>query len=120
MGVPYLSNRVIWVMMRNNTYGWLQMGYPQGGHANMVNIVTRVEDLPDGDYFVAGGASIYTAFMPHISEFYVTYLKHDYEGDTVMPAFEEPFKQEEVIFENDNMTIKRLYNRQDVLNISVP
>jgi dihydrofolate reductase len=106
LGVPYLNNRLIWVMTRQN-YGWLQMMDKNG--EPKVNILSDTNALPDGNYFVAGGKSIYEHFMPLITEFFVTYINKDYEGDTVMPEFENNFPNSEVVITNENFEIKKLW-----------
>lgn len=107
MGVPYLKNRLVWVLMNENKYGWLQMLSPQG--EPQVNILAAGSSLPEGDYWIAGGLSVYLYFMPHISEFFVTEIKKDYEGDTIMPEFENNFPNSEVVLSNDDIDVKRLW-----------
>ena len=51
------------------------------------------------DSIVAGGKKTYEFLMPHITEFYVTHIDQDYEGDTFMPPFEGLFKNKEVVKE---------------------
>jgi dihydrofolate reductase len=114
MGVPHLKNRLIWVLMKENTYGWLQLLSPRESPMApygepLVNILTSIYDLPNGDYFVAGGLSVYQHIMPHISEFFVTYINKDYEGDTVMPEFEKSFPNSETIKTTPDFEIKRLW-----------
>lgn len=112
MGVSYLNHRTLWVAMRVNTYGWMQMFFNRGNFEHQVNIFTNPNLLPDGDYWVAGGLTVYMQFMPHISEFYVTYINSDYEGDTVMPPFEDQFAQSEDVLVTPEFTIKRFYERK--------
>ena len=51
------------------------------------------------DVIVAGGKKTYELFMPHITEFYVTLIDKEYEGDTFMSDFESKFTKREVIRE---------------------
>jgi dihydrofolate reductase len=48
---------------------------------------------------VIGGAKTYELFLPYITEFYVTHVKGEYDGDTFMPPFEHLFDKQEVIRE---------------------
>jgi dihydrofolate reductase len=54
------------------------------------------------DYLiVAGGAKTYVKLLPYITEFYVTHVNGNYDGDTFMPPFEDLFTQQEVVKEFD-------------------
>jgi len=53
------------------------------------------------DVIVAGGKSIYELFMPYITEFYVTHIDKEYEGDTYMSLFEDKFSKKEIVKEFD-------------------
>lgn len=60
------------------------------------------------NYIVAGGAKTYELFLPHITEFYVTHVNGEFEGDTYMPPFEHLFDKQEVIrvFESGHKVLK--------------
>jgi dihydrofolate reductase len=107
MGVPHLRNRTLWVLTRENKYGWIQLFNDQIGA--QTNIVTNTSHLPDLDYFVAGGLTVYQELMPKIDEFFVTYLNQEYEGDAIMPAFEEHFQNSESVLVTPEFEIKRLW-----------
>jgi dihydrofolate reductase len=47
------------------------------------------------DSIVCGGASIYSLFLPKITEFFVTKIKGNYKADTFMPDFEHLFAKRE-------------------------
>jgi dihydrofolate reductase len=113
-GMPchWLNHRTIWVMTKKNTYGWLQTYYNTFGTNYMVNLVEDIAHLPEGEYWICGGLEIYNLFLPKISEFYVTILNQDYEGDSVMPAFEHLFEKEESVLKTDELEIKKLYARK--------
>ena len=54
------------------------------------------------DYLiVAGGAKTYIKLLPYITEFYVTHINGNYDGDTFMPEFEHTFSNKEVVKEFD-------------------
>ena len=54
------------------------------------------------DYLiVAGGAKTYVKLLPYITEFYVTHVNGNYDGDTFMPEFEHLFADQEVVKEFD-------------------
>ena len=53
------------------------------------------------NFIIAGGAKTYELFLPHITEFYVTHINADYDGDTYMPAFEHLYNRFELIKEFD-------------------
>jgi dihydrofolate reductase len=107
-GMPngFLNRRVIWVLTKENKNGWLQMDFNDGkGRAYGVNIVTNVNDLPDMEYIVCGGAEIYKLFLPKINEFLVTHINQEYGGDTVMPEFENQFQKQSVVMEQPEFKI---------------
>lgn len=108
IGVPYLRNRVLWVLTKSN-FGWIQLFDDKIGA--QTNIVPELGQLPNLDlYWVAGGASVYEALMPKIDEFYVTTLKKEYEGDVAMPEFEHKFLKNEVLQNSANYMIQRFFN----------
>jgi len=37
------------------------------------------------DCFIIGGATIYSAFLPYAQKLYITYIDHEFEGDTYFP-----------------------------------
>ena len=54
------------------------------------------------DYLiVAGGAKTYIKLLPYITEFYVTHVNGNYDGDTFMPSFEDSFTNQEVVKQFD-------------------
>ena len=54
------------------------------------------------DYLiVVGGAKTYVKLLPYITEFYVTHVNGNYDGDIFMPAFEHLFDHQEVVKEFD-------------------
>jgi dihydrofolate reductase len=113
LGVPYLNQRGIFVLTKQS-YGWDNLHYadPRRNVYGEVNIISDPSELPDrNDYWVCGGLSIYQLFLPKITEFYVTYIRQDYGGDTVMPPFEDGFAKSEVVLEKPNFVIKRLYDK---------
>lgn len=110
MGVPHLRNRALWVLTRENKYGWLQL-FDDKIHAE-TNLVTNLNHLPDQNYWVAGGVIVYQELLPKIDEFFVTYLNQEYEGDAVMPPFEEQFQNSETVLITPDFEIKRLWKTQ--------
>jgi len=91
------------VVMGRRTFE--SLGRPLPGRTNVV--VTRQElDLPgctvahsleeavalfpaDEEVFVIGGAQIYAEAMPVADRFYLTRVRHSYEGDTRFPVWDE-------------------------------
>ena len=54
------------------------------------------------DYLiVVGGAKTYVKLLPYFTEFYVTHVNGNYDGDTFMPEFEHLFADQEVVKEFD-------------------
>lgn len=38
------------------------------------------------DIFVIGGAYTYAQFLPSVDRMYISYIKHDYDGDIIFPS----------------------------------
>lgn len=110
MGVTHLRGRHLWVLMKDNSYGWLQLFDDKRGAS--VNIVTNLNDLPDMEYWVAGGLSVYQALMPRTEEFFVSNIFQDHEGDVVMPPFEDAFQKKETVLKSDRLEIVRLFEKK--------
>jgi len=81
-----------------------------------------IEDILDIEYpiseckewpnlTVAGGKSIYELFMPYITEFYVTILDINVDGDCYMEPFEHLFGKNEVIREFEGGKVIKYYDR---------
>lgn len=43
----------------------------------------------DEDVYIFGGQEIYEVFMPYVTRLYITDIKHEFEGDTFFPKFNE-------------------------------
>lgn len=41
----------------------------------------------DKEVFVFGGASVYKLFLEDVTRMYITYIDHEFEGDTYFPKF---------------------------------
>ncbi|MFY9177159.1 MAG: dihydrofolate reductase [Caldicoprobacterales bacterium] len=39
----------------------------------------------ESECFIIGGAEIYSAFLPYAEKLYITYIDHEFEGDTYFP-----------------------------------
>jgi dihydrofolate reductase len=99
-GMPskWLRNRSLWIVTRENKYGWLQASTQNKYSPSTLNIVTDISHLPENNYWIAGGAEIYSLFLDKITEFYVTFIKEEYpEADKFMPEFEHLFSQKETL-----------------------
>src|SRR3989344_325978 len=49
---------------------------------------------PDGEIMVCGGAQVYKQFLPLANRMYLTYIHHNFEGDTFFPEFNKDDWQE--------------------------
>jgi len=63
--------------------------------------------LIDQQVFIIGGAEIYKFFMPILDDIYVTHINEEYPGDTYFPEYEGHFPKSELIWEQENFTIRR-------------
>jgi len=98
--LPILMDRKIYVLSNtlNESAGALMASSEGICEVHYINNVNRIPEL---EIVVAGGKTIYELFMPYISEFYVTHIDKEYEGDTFMFPFEHLFSKQEVVREFD-------------------
>jgi len=82
----------------------VNMAYTYRDAQNIINLDAH----HNGQMVVIGGAKTYELFLPHITEFYVTHVNGEFEGDTYMPPFEHLFDKQEVIrvFESGHKVLK--------------
>ncbi len=88
------------VVMGRKTFE--SIGKPLDGRKNIVltrdrqytkegcTVVHSVEEAlkmiqDDKECFIIGGAEIYSAFLPYTQKLYITYIDHEFEGDTYFP-----------------------------------
>ena len=99
--LPMLKNREILVLTRRiEELSDIPNQYLINKNDLTGKIISDVSDL-NPDIIVAGGAKTYVRLLPHITEFYVTHVYGNYEGDTFMPPFEDLFTHQEVVKEFD-------------------
>ncbi len=71
-------------------------------YEEMIENITEPSEPGDEtfkDAIIAGGASMYKIFLPYITEFYVTHINGEYDGDTYMVEFEHMFNKQEIVKE---------------------
>ncbi|MDF1823103.1 MAG: dihydrofolate reductase [Verrucomicrobiales bacterium] len=56
---------------------------------------------------IIGGAQIYAEMLPLCDEVLLSYVFHPYEGDTALPAFEDEFTMQEVVYQDDDFELRR-------------
>lgn len=60
---------------------------------------------------VIGGAQIYREMMPLCDEVLLSYVFHPYEGDTLLPEFEDDFEMTEVLYRDEDFELRRYVRR---------
>lgn len=60
---------------------------------------------------IIGGAQIYGEMIPLCDEVLLSYVFHPYEGDTILPEFEEDFAMVEVIYRDEDFELRRYVRR---------
>lgn len=71
-----------------------QEGYgPQDDRVRVFHSIEALEAAlqPDEDYFVAGGASLYEAFMNKADSLYITEIEETFQADTFFPEIDTSF-----------------------------
>jgi len=74
-------------------------------------VVTSIDEAlkqvgEDEEVMIAGGASVYKQFLPLANRLYLTFIHHDFEGDTRFPEFDI----------NEWKKVKRIDNEPDDKN----
>ena len=106
--LPFLKNRECLVLTRkvDGIDAYITNQYLVNNNAMTGQMIT-MEDVESysqfrkDDLIVAGGAKTYVKLLPYITEFYVTHINGNYDGDTFMPEFEHLFAHQEVVKEFD-------------------
>ncbi len=111
------------IVMGRKTYD--SLGRPLPGRQNIIlsrtmpetiglTIVRSPEELllreNHEEFFVIGGAEIYTLLLPACHELLVTYVPREMVGDTFFPRFEAEFDAGETVLETVDFTT-RLHRR---------
>jgi len=61
-------------------------GYAKEGCTVVHSIEEALKMIQDEEEcFIIGGAEIYSAFLPYTQKLYITYIDHEFEGDTYFP-----------------------------------
>ena len=60
---------------------------------------------------IIGGAQIYGEMIPLCDEVLLSYVFHPYEGDTVLPEFEDTLEIKEVIYRDEDFELRRYVRR---------
>lgn len=60
---------------------------------------------------IIGGAQIYREMMPLCEEVLLSYVFHPYEGDTLLPEFEEDFEMVEILHRDEDFELRRYVRR---------
>ncbi len=99
LGRMWLPKRQIYVLTTNNTFGWTKSEFTGKEGISCTHIVRHPEDLPNADYWVAGGKAIYQLFLSQMSELYITYINGTYEGDVMIAEseLEDYFNNVEIV-----------------------
>lgn len=81
-----------------------------------VSVIRDVAELDqlcaqDITVFVIGGAQVYGDLLPKCQGLYLTWIEQAFEGDTLLPAFEDTFRLKQVIEKTPEMEF-RYYERK--------
>lgn len=81
-------------------------------HAPEVEVIHRPEDLAalpglDGRVFIIGGAEIYAAFLPTLTDLLVSHLFAEHAGDTRFPEFAYAFPLSELLETHAAFEVRR-------------
>lgn len=74
---------------RNNIVITKEMVPGEIQNLTFLNNLEKIDDFifSDEEFFVIGGAAIYTLLMPYVTKLYITRIYETFEGDTFFPYF---------------------------------
>jgi dihydrofolate reductase len=105
--LPLLKNRECLVLVKEDKIMAANPNQYLVNNNSMTGKLITMTDIESYSQFrkdyliVAGGAKTYIKLLPYITEFYVTHVNGNYDGDTFMPEFEHLFAHQEVVKEFD-------------------
>ena len=105
--LPLLKNRECLVLVKEDKIMVANPNQYLVNNNSMTGQLITMTDIESYSQFrkdyliVAGGAKTYIKLLPYITEFYVTHVTGNYDGDTFMPEFEHLFTHKEVVKEFD-------------------
>ena len=105
--LPLLKNRECLVLVKEDKIMDANPNQYLVNNNSMTGQLITMTDLESYSQFkrdyliVAGGAKTYIKLLPYITEFYVTHVNGNYDGDTFMPSFEDSFTNQEVVKQFD-------------------
>ena len=105
--LPLLKNRECLVLVKEDKIMVTNPNQYLVNNNSMTGQLITMTDIESYSQFrkdyliVAGGAKTYIKLLPYITEFYVTHVNGNYDGDTFMPEFEHLFTNKEVVKEFD-------------------
>ncbi|MEB3101584.1 dihydrofolate reductase [Ferviditalea candida] len=74
---------------RNNIVMTRDSGYQAEGCQVVHSIDESLRLIGEREAFVIGGAEMIRLFFSHTSKLYITWIDHEFEGDTFFPDFDE-------------------------------
>ena len=104
--MPIIPNRKILVLSNKYVDSWYNFMRDTSMSTITLNDVYELQKN-GRDIIVAGGSSVYSLFLPHITQLYVTHVKGIYDGDTFMPPFEHLFENKDIVKEFDGHSVVR-------------
>ncbi len=105
--LPLLKNRECLVLVKEDKIMDANPNQYLVNNNSMTGQLITMSDIESYSQFkrdyliVAGGAKTYIKLLPYITEFYVTHVNGNYDGDTFMPEFEHTFTNQEVVKQFD-------------------
>ena len=105
--LPFLKNRECLVLVKEDKIMAANPNQYLVNNNSMTGQLITMTDIESYSQFrkdyliVTGGAKTYIKLLPYITEFYVTHVTGNYDGDTFMPEFEHLFTHKEVVKEFD-------------------
>lgn len=105
--LPFLRDRNVIILCRDKVFrntstynAYYNMGACALYYDEIIKLYNETYSNKD-KLIVAGGAKTYELFLQHITEFYVTHVKGEYDADVFMCNFEDFFPNRQLIRELD-------------------
>lgn len=98
--LPYLPDRNIIVL----THGCPRSPVIGRYEPYQLRFINDIDILPKNS-IIAGGAKVYDLLLPYCDTLYLTLIKQEIEGDTVMPAYKHLFSKSVIHEDTPEFTI---------------
>lgn len=110
-----IKDRTIYVLTRDPSWLLKLTGAKFEALDKKIFTIQDIDEIPDKNTWVCGGAKVYECLLPACEAFFLTLINKEYEGDVLFPPFEDDFILiEEAIKKDDTLSFRFYLNRYGI------